>query len=245
LNKACTKCLIVKRLDEFGVAKNTKDGRKSRCKTCLAEQSRKYNVENSEKRRESERNWRLQNPDKVKAQAKRSRERNKDGYKRRLETWKDANPERYKAGKRANTQNRRALAKSLLIEYNASESSFIRVLYDGCALSNEVNELHDDHFIALSTGHGGTYLANMIPLSSELNLSKSNRNPFEWINEVGDKINYEKLANTVVMLAYLNELTVKEYIDFVYWCYDNPRSIESITDDNRDSLSYWRRNVAR
>lgn len=239
--KTCTLCGEMKVLDDYGVQKNTKDGRKSRCKSCLAELSRKYRKENPEKRRQSERSWRERNPNKVKEMAKRSRERHKEGYKRRLEQWKLLNIERYKANKRAYTQNRRAIEHSLIHDFDAADSLFIRVLYDGCAFTNEKEDLHDDHFIALSTGHGGTYLANMIPLSSKLNLSKANKNPFEWFNEVDDIIDYEKVAKTVVMLAYLNGLTVKDYIEFVYWCYENPRTPDEINDENRDSLEYWLR----
>jgi hypothetical protein len=237
--KTCTLCVEMKTLDDYGVQSNTKDKRKSRCKLCLAELSRKYNKTNPEKRRISESNWRNRNPKKVKEMSKRSRNIHKDAYKKRLEKWKELNTERNKALKRAHTQNRRALEKSLINDYTATESEFKRLLYNGCALSDNTEDLHDDHFIALSTGHCGTYLANIIPLSSELNLSKCNKNPFEWLNEVDDVIDYKKAAETIIMLAYLNEMTVQEYIDFVYWCYENPRSPEEVKD-KVNSIEMWR-----
>lgn len=239
--KTCTKCGEMKPIEGYGIQSNVKDGRKSRCKTCLAETSRKYNKDNPDKRRQAERNWRERNQDAVKEMAKRSRQKHKDDYKRRLERWKAANPERDKALKRTHSHKRRSLKNSLTYDFDASESNLIRGIYEGCAFTGAKDNLHDDHFIALSTGHGGTYLANIIPLSASLNLSKSNKNPFEWMNDVDDVINYEQLANSMVTLAYLNGVTLADYIEFVYWCYDNPRKPEDINDDNRDSLAYWMR----
>lgn len=236
--KTCTICRVMKRLDDYGVQGNTKDKRKSRCKPCLAEINRKYSKENPDKRRQAERSWRECNPEKVKEMAKDSRIRHKDGYKRRLDKWKAENPERDRALKSASSQKRRALDRLLPVDFDASDSQFIRVLYDGCAFTDNKDDLHDDHFIALATGHGGSYFANMVPLSSGLNLSKNKSNPFEWLDTV-EGINFKKAAKSILMLCYLNRVTFADYVEFVYWCYDNPREPEDITDENRDSLSYW------
>jgi hypothetical protein len=238
--KTCTLCGTLKQLDDYGVQRNTKDGRKSRCKPCLSAISRNYNQENPEKRRDSERSWRERNPDSVKVMAKRSRERHKDGYKRRLEEWKEKNPERYSAMRREHDHRRRALKRCLTTDEGYS-SQFIRSLYDGCVLTDEKDDLHDDHFVALSTGHCGTYLENMVPMNSRLNISKGSKNPFKWIEEADSFIDYEKFAKSLLVLSYLNGLRVVDYIEFVNWCYENPRKPEDITDENRDSLLYWAR----
>lgn len=213
-SKTCTRCGEVKPLNEYGVQKNVKDGRKSRCKACLAELSRQYNANNPEKRRESERSWRDRNPNKVKAMAKRSRTIHADSYRDRLRKWKAENPDRVSA----NTLRRRANKLSLRSDYHAWQRKLIIELFGGCALTGRSDNVHMDHFIALSTGCGGTWVGNMIPLDAELNISKGSRNPFEWIRERTD-IDLTRFWFVVDILASLNGLTREEYVLYVYLCY--------------------------
>ncbi len=47
--KQCTKCGVEKNLEEFHKRKDTKDGRKSRCRDCMNVSSKKYREDNPEK----------------------------------------------------------------------------------------------------------------------------------------------------------------------------------------------------
>ncbi|HYE08593.1 MAG TPA: hypothetical protein VEF53_00285, partial [Patescibacteria group bacterium] len=108
--------------------------------------------------------------------------------------------------------------------------------------------VHLDHFIAIDTGHVGRIIGNIYPLYSKLNLSKSNKNPFEWIEEaeVKDEICIDKWNSLIKYFAYCYGLTLKEYENFVYWCYDNPRRIADIERDvNKTSLELWRKRKRR
>lgn len=80
----------------------------------------------------------------------------------------------------------------------------------------------------------------MIPLSETLNRSKRDKNPFEWAETLTDdqRARFDKV---VEYLADLNGLTVTDYREFVFWCFENKRSIEEINDSNRDSLQLWKR----
>lgn len=80
----------------------------------------------------------------------------------------------------------------------------------------------------------------MILLSSNLNLSKGHRNPFEWAETLSEE--YQENFNKVVeYLAELNGLTVEEYREFVFWCFENKREVDEITEENKNSLELWLR----
>ncbi|MDA8229272.1 MAG: hypothetical protein M0T74_16520 [Desulfitobacterium hafniense] len=99
-----------------------------------------------------------------------------------------------------------------------------------------------DHFIPLSTGHVGAVLGNYIILTPELNSSKGAQNPFEWIktNSEKYKIDMVKWDQLIINNAREFELTVEEYKEFVYWCFENPRDLEEIYNDGDiSSLDKW------
>lgn len=97
--------------------------------------------------------------------------------------------------------------------------------FNGCALTGDIDNIELDHFIPISWGHGGTYKGNMIPLRKDLNCSKDNQNPFEWVKNpsIRKKININKWNSTIQYLANLHGLSIEEYERYVYWCSDNRR----------------------
>jgi len=117
-----------------------------------------------------------------------------------------------------------------------------------CAIS-EVKSIDEDlgvdHFVAISTGHGGTIKENLLPVSRTINCAKNNKNPFEWIKERPD-LDIEVFEYSVNYLAELNGLTPTEYKEYVYWCFENPRSLEQVSRDTdtygfkRNSVDIWR-----
>lgn len=216
-SKTCTRCGEVKPLDQYGVQKNVKDGRKSRCRACLSALSREYNASNPDKRRASERSWRERNPQRVKETARKSRDKHADGYRERLRKWKDGNRSRVNASH----QRRRALKLQLRNDLTEKQRFILDTVFGGCALTGVKEDVHLDHFIALDTGHGGTWAGNIIPLSGHLNLSKGAKNPFEWVKERGD-IDLVRFWFVVDVLAAVNGLTREEYVLYVYCCYENP-----------------------
>jgi hypothetical protein len=153
--------------------------------------------------------------------------------------WRKNNPEYNKKYQNSNAdkiiikENRRR-ANKLGLPANFTESDRIRVFVElgnsGCALSDEETNIHWDHVIPLSIGHGGTVRGNMIPLSAELNLSKNNRNIFEWFeaNRQRFELSQERFDKLIAWLASANAMTVEEYRDYVYWCHANPRDINEL-----------------
>lgn len=144
--------------------------------------------------------------------------------------------------------------KSVVNSDYETDSKFFRN-YEYCYLtgikcegSYDKKTVHLDHFIAIDTGHVGRIIGNIYPLQYQLNLSKSNKNPFEWINEEGinNKIPPLKWRNLIKYFAKCFGLTIDEYKNFVYWCYSNPRRIKDIEKDgNVPSIELWRKAVLK
>ncbi|MFD2611119.1 hypothetical protein [Paenibacillus gansuensis] len=99
-----------------------------------------------------------------------------------------------------------------------------------------------DHFIPVAWGHGGHYPGNIYFVKRELNMFKSNLNPFKWIKKVSLHKNipltgWDLLVRT---LAEQNEVTVKEFRQYVNWCEKHKRTKEMLMSDPRPSLELWR-----
>lgn len=121
--------------------------------------------------------------------------------------------------------------------------------YEECFLTGLKSEggflektVQTDHFIALNTGHVGNTYGNLFPLAKGLNSSKANRNPFEWIkrDNVQRQIDMRKWLELINYFSYCFGLSVDEYKDFVYWCYEHPRTLEQIKKDgDKTSIELW------
>jgi len=121
-----------------------------------------------------------------------------------------------------------------------------------CNLTDTTIIAHD-HFIPLDTGHGGTYLGNMIPLCHNLNNKKNRKHPYEWFEANRQRFNLEQSRFDAVVadLAEQNGLTPVEYRQYVDWCYENKRSLDDIIADNKrygyvvTSVELWREATRR
>lgn len=120
-----------------------------------------------------------------------------------------------------------------------------------CALTGAKEDLHLDHFISVSTGHGGNYAGNIYVTTREINDNKAKKHPliyFQWLIIEGEKnISSDKFETLLENMALLNGLTKDEFMDYVDWCYANPRTIEQARKDNEEygykvfSLELWRK----
>jgi hypothetical protein len=110
-----------------------------------------------------------------------------------------------------------------------------------CALTGSSDDVSVDHFIPLEWGHGGEYSGNIYFIKRKLNASKSNINPFKWINKISLKedINMLKWDQLVRRLAEETGLSVKDFRRFVNWCEKNKRSKEQLMVDHCSSLELW------
>lgn len=107
-----------------------------------------------------------------------------------------------------------------------------------CAITG-VKYYEFEHFIPIHTGHGGAYEGNIIPLNWSYNNKKRNKNPFYWFTKMSS-ISLKRWDDLIGYLAEKNNLSVEEYIEFVNWCFNNPRTIEQLKMVNTPSLELWK-----
>jgi hypothetical protein len=140
-----------------------------------------------------------------------------------------------------NAQKRRTLAELLPNEFTKDDWIYVRSSFVWrCGVSRKVNSISLDHFVPINLGHGGTYVGNLVPMCRSLNSSKKDKNPFIW----GAK-NGHSLVGIVRYLSEQNNLTNKEYTDFVTWCFENPRNEDEVLADQRYSIEIWREATGR
>lgn len=106
-DKKCKGCGLTKSLDEFYNNKRQKDGKQYSCKQCL----KKYNEENREKLKESQKRWRRDNKGKIKVKCKKYYEENKELLKKKREPNKKAANARSKKWAEKNGSWREHLSK--------------------------------------------------------------------------------------------------------------------------------------
>lgn len=183
-----------------------------------------------------------ENKERINATNREYRRKNKLETKKVIAAWHLNNP-----GKKQGYIRKREVMSALLgydlttIEYEEHNNQYFN---GGCALTGVgIEETHIEHFIPSSIGHGDTSVANCYPLEKGLNYSKNKSNPFEWIKreDVRKQISMEKWDRLVSILASKNNLSTSDFKEYVYWCFDNPRTIEDLKEDNTPSLELWRR----
>lgn len=92
--KTCSKCKTSKHISCFSAdngKKASKDGLRSRCKECRAEDNRSWHNRNKLRSLENSRKWKNKNPEKVKNQSKKWIENNKEAHKENNRIWKSLN----------------------------------------------------------------------------------------------------------------------------------------------------------
>lgn len=260
--KACGKCSEVKQLAKFNKRKASKDGHRSECRECQREAMRKYRERNPDRDMQyyeenkqaislaKKRDYR-DNPAKYLKWRQGYYERNKESVALSNAVWRENNPDKMREYRRTykdrnrdkirvSEANREAAKRSLINTLSKEGLDLILKTFNReCVICGTGYE-HLDHFIPLSSLHGGTHKGNIVPKCSGCNVSKQARNPFEWADSLSEekRKNFDKV---VEYLAEINGLTVEKYREFVYWCFDNKRDVDEITEENKDSLELWLR----
>jgi hypothetical protein len=211
-SKECRGCGDVTPLENFSLYKNRRGGlqRKAACKECMRIYWKQSRKENKEACNEKTRRWRLANPSKQFDSQKRWRLKNKD---------KDA----------VYRNNRKAKQSQLRNDLTHEQWQDILSQFNhACALTGKEVDVTMDHFIPVSTGRGGTYIGNIYPLSSTLNNSKHNRNPFLWYERYGAAHGVDASAwnNLIRYLAEANEKSVESFIDYINAQFEEAQSFD-------------------
>lgn len=194
VSRECTRCGENKPAEDFYAQKRRGlYGKKPHCKSCEKARVAKYERENKEKSNLRKSEW--------------DKEFNVEG--RRLITL------RYRARKR-----------SLPDDFTKEQRLQVEQRFGGegiCALTGLAANVHFDHVIPTVTGHGGTTMGNMVPMTGTLNQSKNDSNVFEWFRGNKERLglSQERFNSVIEYLAELNGMTVFEYTSYVYLCHEN------------------------
>ena len=242
--KKCNKCEVeyTRSSKHFYRDKSKKDGYRTICKICSKEYAEKnkekrklYQKEYNEKYYEANRqkvlsnstNYYKNNQDKVLSYQKKYYETNIEKIKGRQREYILNNKEIVRKRKKKEYQKNkdkyraarlRRKARVRMLEHNFTHSDRTKILNDfndSCCLTGKGGDIHMDHVLPLSKG-GGTVVGNIIPLAGELNLSKNDRNLFEWFENNKERLNLNrnKFNNLIEYLAKQNNLSTEEYVDF-------------------------------
>jgi hypothetical protein len=133
------------------------------------------------------------------------------------------NRRKNKAKHNSYKQIRRARKNALPDTLTPDQIEKITTHFNGACALTDSTDYELDHFIAITTGHGGTTIENMIPLSRTLNASKNNKNPFEWFenNKRRFELDDNKFFSLIDYLADINGMSTEEFRDYVYKCYSD------------------------
>lgn len=245
--KHCSQCNTIKLMNKFRLKKDSINYH-TICKSCESAYHKKYRIKNQDLvkirkmkcyylrkdyyQKKSNESYNL-NPEPKKEYGRLYYRKNQKYVIKRNWLWRQNNRDK----DRINKKNYVARKIGLLDTFTSQDSKEVASYFNNsCCLTGNPNP-HWDHFVCLATGHMGTFKGNYIPMSSSLNESKRSTNPFIWIKRFPHlKDNFDSLIR---YLAAENNLSIKDYEDFVYWCYDNPRTIEDIKNDPRSSIDIW------
>lgn len=247
--KSCKICSEWKPLSSFHKSKSYTCGHITRCKECVSKDRKEYCRKHKADIREYNKRYYEQNKESVIARVKCYEENNQEKLKeyRRKRYMSDREKFLQKAKEHAK-QNQiklkaysKAYFKNNKIRYRLYDhrarsrkeelpstltldetNKIFEYFEHSCALTGSKEDVHLDHVIPISIGHGGTTVKNIIPLHSTLNLSKFNNNIFEWFKSNSERFNLsqDKFDSLITYLADLNEMTSGEYEDYVYKCFE-------------------------
>ena len=129
MSKTCTKCGVVKPLDDFHRDKTGAGGRRSYCKECVREYTRRYLEENRDKVRERSRRYREENRDKVGEYTRRYYEENREEERERKRRYHEENRDIINQGSKIrhaqNTRISNLLASKKGAPYSPEEDALI------------------------------------------------------------------------------------------------------------------------
>lgn len=221
--KECADCGDIKDLDSFGKHKSSLGNRETRCKLCKALKMIEYRKSNSNVTMAYESTRKRSDSYMENYRAATKEHRAEVSY-----LWTIQNP----IGAKNKVQRRRARRLSLPNTLTAFQHAEANAVFNySCALTKETENIHLEHFIPLTIGHGGTTIENTYPMCGWLNQRKGKSNPFTWFAGRTD-IDPTRWDALVSYLADANGLSPADFRAYVDWCYANPRTIDQIVADN-------------
>lgn len=163
---------------------------------------------------------------------KKWRENNREYDLERKANWKKEN--RGKVNK--SLRKRNEMKRALPYPTDSSDFDLVQAEYGyRCAVTGS-KEYTIEHFIPISWGHGGSTINNIYPVSRKINMRKSAKNPFKFLEELRGA-EYRAFQEVIRRLASWNGMSYREFHKYVNWCENNKRTVEQVREDNKKGLS--------
>lgn len=99
--KVCKRCQILKSLNQYSIAKTTKDKLQVYCKPCMYERVKEWRATNVEKDLSARKDYYKKNKDRLLKQGKLYRQNNIEKYKQYYKIYREQNKEKIKARQQA------------------------------------------------------------------------------------------------------------------------------------------------
>lgn len=212
VQKQCRKCNAIKDLSEFYPKSDCLAGRRSECSECELEENRIYHRSDKKRTAARKQKW---------------REASRDKNIKTLRKWYNANKDEINRKRRAkghlSNYRRRKRLEALLNDFTEEQRKETLAHFGGCALTGSTENVQFDHVIPVSTGHAGTTVWNMLPITEELNLSKSTKHVVHWfyINQERFNLSEEKFIGALEYLAEVGGMDFEYFLDYIDWCHEN------------------------
>lgn len=116
-HKQCSKCGEVKPLEAFTKRKDSKDGRRADCRTCISLRTKAHYDADPEKARQRQRDRRAANPGRDAASTRARRAANPEHFRQVQRAWKAANPEKVSASNKRYRERHLDFVKRLQREW--------------------------------------------------------------------------------------------------------------------------------
>jgi hypothetical protein len=212
IQKECRSCGVQKTLDQFYQADDCFAKRRSECRDCELEKNRLYHREDKKRTASRKKKWRDANREKSLETFRAWYNKNKDKI----------NERRRELGHLSNKRRRERIANTIN-SWTKEERDYTLNHFGGCALTGSTENVQFDHVIPLATGHAGTVAWNMLPISAELNLSKSTKHVVDWFLDNKERFNLkeDKFMYALQYLADIGGMDIDYYLLYIDWCHEN------------------------
>jgi hypothetical protein len=219
VSKECRKCKELKLLDEFYPAKDCLAMRRASCKDCELSINRKYHKDDRRRSADRKKKWKDANRSKSLETLRTWYANNKD----------EINARRRERGHPGNARRKERLDR-LLNTWTIAERESALEYFGGCAFTGSIENIQFDHVIPISTGHAGTVVWNMLPMTAELNLSKSTKHVVVWFHENKERLNLDdsRFNRALEYLADAGGFELDDFLEYNDWCHDNKTKLGGI-----------------
>lgn len=241
--KECAKCRnsFEATTEFFYKLKSAKDGLHNKCKGCYKSDQKKWNDKNIERRANNDRKRYERDKERINDRNNNWKRKNKSQQAEYLKGYQKTDVGKLKFKTYSiNRRTKRNLLPSTMTDDDYKD--LLEMFDNKCSLTNST-DIAIDHFVPLSWGHGGTYIGNLLPMDSVLNSKKKNKNPIKFLISLVKSGTITTGIYDLILLYFANKnnVSVVEFIDFVYWCDRNRRKLAEIEKSKgKMSIDIWK-----